>query len=53
MVIFVKHRFCYYRRFEHDIWGLCLLDLKSSNESSNINFIDKINIEIIKKKLIK
>jgi ribosomal protein S4 len=49
MVIFVKHRFCYYRRFEHDIWGLCLLDLKSSNEYLDINIF---NTKIINKKKI-
>jgi ribosomal protein S4 len=41
MVIFIKHRFCYYRRFEHDIWGLCLLDLKSSNKDKNNFFFEK------------
>lgn len=30
MVIFIKHRYYYYRRFEHDIWGLCFLDIATS-----------------------
>lgn len=32
MVIFIKHRFCYYRRFEHDIWGLCFLDIATADD---------------------
>ena len=31
MIIFIKHRYYFYRRFEHDIWGLCYLDLKASS----------------------
>jgi ribosomal protein S4 len=31
MIIFIKHRYYYYRRFEHDIWGLCFLDIATSD----------------------
>ena len=31
MLIILKHRYYYYRRFEHDIWGLCFLDMKASD----------------------
>lgn len=32
MVIFIKHRYYYYRRFEHDIWGLCFLDIATAED---------------------
>lgn len=32
MVIFIKHRYYYYRRFEHDIWGLCFLDIAAADD---------------------
>lgn len=31
MLIIIKHRYYYYRRFEQDIWGLCFLDLRSAD----------------------
>lgn len=30
MIIFIKQRYHYYRRFELDIWGLCYLDIATS-----------------------
>lgn len=32
MVIFIKHRYYYYRRFEYDIWGLCFLDIATADD---------------------
>lgn len=32
MVILIKHRYYYYRRFEHDIWGLCFLDIGTADD---------------------
>ena len=60
MIIFIKHRYYFYRRFEHDIWGLCYLDLKASpigwnqfelNESNKLfdfhkNSIKKLDLRI-------
>lgn len=60
MIIFIKHRYYFYRRFEHDIWGLCYLDLKAShigwnrfelNESNKLfdfhkNTIKKLDLKI-------
>lgn len=60
MIIFIKHRYYFYRRFEHDIWGLCYLDLKASpigwnrfelNESNKLfdfhqDSIKKLDIKI-------
>lgn len=43
MVIFIKHRYYFYRRFEYDIWGLCLLDMKISNKYKNAYFFDKLS----------
>lgn len=37
MVIFIKHRFYYYRRFEHDIWGLCYLDIATADDPLSFN----------------
>lgn len=45
MVIFIKHRYYFYRRFEYDIWGLCLLDMKISNKFKNSYFFDKLSQE--------
>lgn len=33
MVIFIKHRYHYYRRFEKDIWGLCYLDISVAEDT--------------------
>lgn len=60
MIIFIKHRYYFYRRFEHDIWGLCYLDLKASpigwnkfelNESNKLfdfhkNTVKKLDLKI-------
>lgn len=60
MIIFIKHRYYFYRRFEHDIWGLCYLDLKASTigwnnfelTESNLLFdfhkisVDKLTLKI-------
>ncbi len=31
MIIYIKQRYYYYRRFEHDIWGLCFLDIATAD----------------------
>ena len=52
MLIIIKHRYYYYRRFQYDIWGLCFLDLRAAEDLKLKDFFNFYGIKTKKKKKI-